>query len=126
MSKLRIYLAGPMTGYDNYNYDNFFKLDRILTNCGFDVVNPAQITIDMGGQDLYIANKDFANTVIDAQQAALVKCDAVLLMYGWENSVGSRAKLKTAINHNLKIFQQYDIIKLYEYDAITNNPYPMV
>lgn len=43
MDKLRIFLAGPMTGYENFNFCAFNFIENVLKQYGVDVVNPVHI-----------------------------------------------------------------------------------
>ena len=46
--KRKIYLAGPMTGYENNNYDKFMAKATELSNQGWDVFNPAEMDLEEG------------------------------------------------------------------------------
>jgi len=41
MEKHAVYIAGPMTGIENHNFDAFNQAAEMLSVSGFDVVNPA-------------------------------------------------------------------------------------
>ena len=41
--KPTIYVAGPMRGFENYNYPAFDRQTRVLRAQGWDVVNPADM-----------------------------------------------------------------------------------
>lgn len=76
----RLYLAGPMTGYDDLNFPQFHHVAGQLRALGFDVVNPAEINVDpkSGWQDCMRA---------DIQQ--LVTCRAIALLPNWQQSRGA-------------------------------------
>jgi hypothetical protein len=40
---MRLYIAGPMTGIEDFNYPEFFRVERELRDRGYDVLNPARI-----------------------------------------------------------------------------------
>ena len=61
--KNKIYIAGPMTGYENYNYPKFFKIENILKEKGWIVVNPARITDDFGGQNVFLSDLNAQKTM---------------------------------------------------------------
>ena len=42
-NKLRIFLSGPMTGYENFNFDQFNFIENVLNRYGIEVVNPVRI-----------------------------------------------------------------------------------
>ena len=43
IKKQTIYVAGPMRGYEDFNYPAFHEAERILESIGWDVVNPAKM-----------------------------------------------------------------------------------
>lgn len=45
---MRLYLAGPMTGHDNYNFPEFFRVAKALRALGNEVVSPAEEDLKQG------------------------------------------------------------------------------
>ena len=43
-----IYISGPMTGYEYFNFEAFDKASHKLKELGHKVINPAQIARDLG------------------------------------------------------------------------------
>jgi len=84
---MRVYISGPMTGLPYSNFPAFNETARSLRACGLDVVNPAEINPD--GAKSWSA-------CMRADIAALVTCDAIALMPGWENSNGAHLELHIA------------------------------
>ncbi|EER3682409.1 TPA: DUF4406 domain-containing protein, partial [Escherichia coli O26] len=39
--RVRVYIAGPMTGYENFNREAFHKVEEELKREGHTVLNPA-------------------------------------------------------------------------------------
>jgi hypothetical protein len=90
----RIYLAGPMTGYPGHNFDAFHRAAQRLKAAEWDVVNPAE---NFGGRtDLPRAD------YMRADVAALVECDAIALLPGWQESRGAKAEYLLAREMGLK------------------------
>ena len=85
--KQKIYIAGPMRGLPAFNYPAFNDWAKLHRDVGWDVVNPAEIGAQFG----------------TPEQHALETCDAVFLMSGWQNSLGARQELATALHYGLKI-----------------------
>jgi len=87
--KLRIYIAGPMTGIKNLNWDAFDQKELELISAGWDVVNPARMDREMGIDP----TKDLDE--YDYEDAArrdieiLRTCDAIYLMSGFQFSKGA-------------------------------------
>jgi len=93
--KGRIYLAGPMTGYPGHNFAAFYRAAERLRAAGWDVVNPAE---NFGGRtDLPRAS------YMRADVAALVECDAVALLPGWEVSRGAKVEYLLAREMGLAV-----------------------
>lgn len=76
----RIYIAGPMSGYENHNFPVFWEAAALLRSRGFNVISPAEINPD--------ASMEWGDCM-RADIAALVTCDAVQLLPGWEKSEGA-------------------------------------
>ncbi len=89
----KCYIAGPMTGQANFNYDAFNTCAAELREAGYEVINPAE---NFGGrQDLtwetYLRE--------GVRQVTLV--DFIVVLPGWEFSKG--ANLEVHIARTLKI-----------------------
>lgn len=83
----RIYIAGPMTGYPDMNYPAFHREAARLRAAGLHVISPAEITL---------AGTPTWNDYMRACLAQMVKCSALCLLPGWENSRGARLEHHTA------------------------------
>jgi hypothetical protein len=55
--KTSLYVAGPMRGYERFNFDAFEEATTYLRSVGFTIVSPAEMDLDMG-LDPDIANTD--------------------------------------------------------------------
>jgi len=95
---MKIYIAGPMTGYEDFNYPAFHAAERKLALC--DVCNPARNF--EGIQDL--PYKEYIRQDIKT----LLECDAIYLLCGWENSRGARLEKHIADVLGLEIHFQGD------------------
>ena len=80
MTKLRIYIAGPMTGLPDLNFPAFHEMAGLLRGAGHDVVNPAEINPDTTMSWHACMRRDIAE---------LVTCDAIYLLDGWQASKGA-------------------------------------
>lgn len=78
-----IYLAGPMTGLEDWGRDAFHKAARTYESAGFLVLNPAALPVGLP-DERYMP---ICMAMIDA-------ADAIMLLPGWEESEG--AKLERA------------------------------
>ena len=75
----KCYVAGPMTGYPQLNYPKFAEVSARLRAMGFDVVSPAELNpITTPYREAMI------NDIL-----ALVYCDHIVMLDGWEKSKGA-------------------------------------
>jgi nucleoside 2-deoxyribosyltransferase len=76
---MKIYLTGPMTGLANYNFPAFDTEAKRLRGMGYEVVSPSE----------------FRPVITDWQKtmcrciAAMVDCDMLAYLPGWESSEGA-------------------------------------
>jgi hypothetical protein len=83
-----IYLAGPMTGIESYNFPAFHRAAASLRSKGFTVLNPAET--DGGSQD-----KPWEFYMRRAI-ALLVTADAVAVLPNWRDSKGANIEVDLA------------------------------
>lgn len=87
---MKIYIAGPMSGLPEHNLPAFAQAAIDLDSAGYHAVNPGERgAIDGWSWSDYLR----------ADIPLLLKCDAVALLPGWENSKGAR--LEFTIAHDL-------------------------
>ena len=94
MKKPTLYIAGPMTGLPDLNFPAFHAAARELRAQGFDVVNPAEINPDQ-----HLSWQACMRTDI----AALVFCDGIQLLPGWQASKGATLEHHIAERLGLQI-----------------------
>ena len=78
--QLRMYVAGPMTGYPDLNFPAFHRETARLRSEGAHVINPAEINTDPGMSWEQCLRADIRE---------LATCDAIVLLPGWEQSKGA-------------------------------------
>jgi hypothetical protein len=95
----KLYLAGPMRGYEFYNFNAFEKATAVLRGYGFAVVSPHELDIE-GGFDPRVTgmnrDKPTLEVCMARDLAAVASCDAVVLLDGWESSEGVSIELTVA------------------------------
>lgn len=90
--KPKVYISGPMTGYDNENKPAFFEAEEKLKE-KYTVVNPARNQEGL----------EYAEYIkIDVKN--ILKCDALYLLPGWQYSTGARLEHELAVVLKLDIF----------------------
>lgn len=95
MTRLKIYIAGPMTGLADLNFPAFHAEAARLRALGHEVINPAEINPDQ-----HMSWQECMRTDI----AALVFCDAIQLLPGWEKSKGAALEHHIAERLGLLIY----------------------
>ena len=100
---MKVYLAGPMRGYPEYNFPAFHYAANTLRNEGHEVFSPAEKGEEVGyvelpessiGADEGLA---FRRKVFKLDLSWICEhADAVALMAGWENSKGAQAERAAA------------------------------
>lgn len=98
MSKMKLYLSGPMTGIENYNLHHFSEIAGKLENAGYRVYNPGD-----NGADDNVAWEAYLKH--DLQE--LCKCQGVAVLKGWQESRGARLEVFNALILGMPIFDAY-------------------
>lgn len=91
----KVYIAGPMTGYENYNRESFHSAAECVTENGHTALNPA-ILPDGLTQAQYM----------DICFAMIRAADAIYLLDGYSKSKGALAELAYAEKLELDIIYQ--------------------
>lgn len=94
MSKLgkKIYVAGPMTGIEDYNYPLFNEVAARLRGMGYVVFSPTEVG---GSSSLDEEVKSWEYYMREGLKF-LLECDSVCLLPGWEKSKGACLEYKIA------------------------------
>lgn len=108
---MKVYLSGPMTGYESENRPAFHAAAAALRECGFDVVNPAELNPGPppSERDLH-AYEAFYNACMRVDIKALCDCEAIALMPGWERSKGAHLELHIAHRVGLQVWQVGELL----------------
>jgi len=102
-----IYLAGPMTSYPDLNRPAFQAAYERLRAAGLDVCNPHGIAPHAHDGDCprsyAVTNGHGAACYLRTCLAALLTCDEIYLLPGWETSVGARLEFQVAASVGMRI-----------------------
>ncbi len=111
----RIYVAGPMTGYENYNWRMFEAATLFLRRNGWLVTTPTEIDEEIhativerneAGDPVKVElSPTFDYEEVLAQDlAALGWCHAICLLPGWHKSKGAKRELAHALDNGLEVY----------------------
>lgn len=102
---MKAYIAGPMAGYYRFNFTAFDTARNRLHSLGHQAVSPADLdradgfdedtSYDLGGEKWSVAPAQRA-WFLKRDISALVGCDSIVLLDGWEESLGANLELLVA------------------------------
>jgi len=116
----KIYIAGPMSGYPEFNFPAFFAAAEYAKTLGFDTVfnpaskdNEANVTADASfstgdDQKLMQSGWDFRAAYL-WDVTKVIEADAIYMLPGWEKSAGARGEHAVAISIQAR-YPEYEII----------------
>jgi DNA-binding transcriptional LysR family regulator len=87
---VKLYIAGPMSGYPDYNYPLFHLIDPDLRRAGYETLNPAS-NPPCESWDGYMR----------AAIRQVLAADGIALLPDWQASAG--ASLEVHIAHTLRV-----------------------
>ncbi|NVZ50238.1 DUF4406 domain-containing protein [Pseudomonas sp. B6002] len=96
----RIYLSGPMTGLPDLNFAAFHAMTTNLRADGHTVTNPAEINPDGGTW----------NDCMRRDIVALMECNTVATLPGWEHSKGARLEVLIAERLGMTVVNADDLV----------------
>lgn len=96
---MKIYVSGPITGIENKNKPSFDSTSEILRKLGHEVINP----FDLDSPTFNPEECWFKYLKRDL--AALLSCDSLCLLPGWEESKGACLEILVASKLNLPLFR---------------------
>jgi len=98
-----IYLAGPMSGYPAYNFEEFHRVTKILREYGYTVFSPAEKDLADGFDPYNDPQHSFLHYMkIDLPE--VMNSDAVVLLEGWNESKGAKLEVSVATQCDIPVF----------------------
>ena len=103
----KIYVAGPMSGYECLNFPAFYAAEYKLAAEGWEVVNPAKLDVEVGIDPENPPGNEYNYTECALRDvAALLQCEAIYLMDGWQYSRGASWERALAKYHGIRRFYE--------------------
>lgn len=113
-----IYIAGPMSGYPEFNFPAFFRAQNVLEGVGYKVFNPAnkeqekELNVEaykVGDAKLAVESGfDFKECYL-WDLTKVIEADAIYMLRGWEQSPGARGEHAVAVAMK-KHYPEYEIL----------------
>lgn len=97
----RVYVAGPMTGIEGFNYPAFNAVADQLRSQGYEVENPADHGTVEGAQWADYMAYDLTR---------LGLCGVIALLPGWENSKGAQLEVLIAERLGMKVVSAHNLV----------------
>jgi hypothetical protein len=105
---MKLYIAGPMRGIKDYNFQAFHKAAANLRASGHEVISPAEMDEGAYGTqealDTQVKKEGSFKEFMIRDLPALLGCDGVLLLPGWEKSQGACLEAFTAAMSAMPLF----------------------
>lgn len=103
---MKIYLAGPMSGYPRWNFPAFEAAAAQLRALGYEVVSPAENDlahgVDPNAPGFTFTEKDYADAM-RRDVAILLEVDGVALLDGWNESRGASLEAQIGLALGLEV-----------------------
>lgn len=92
---MKLYLAGPMTGYPRWNFDRFERGASALRSAGFEVISPAEIDLAEGfdpDAPAHLFTREHLIAALKRDAELVLSSDGVAMLPNWSTSKGARAE----------------------------------
>jgi hypothetical protein len=110
-----VYLSGPMSGHEDFNFPAFNGAALVLRSRGYAVINPAE---NFGG----ICKYD-RETYMRADIGHVLAAGIVIVLPGWQGSVGARTEVQVAFQCGTPVYtfeeftsKKYDFSEIKPFD----------
>ncbi len=97
---MRFYVAGPMRGQPDHGFPAFYKTEEQLNSLGHTAVLP----IEDGDLFMGRPTKPYS-AYMKRDITMLAECDGIVLLNGWEESVGATFEARCALEFDLSVLK---------------------
>jgi hypothetical protein len=99
----RVYIAGPMSGYREYNFPLFNEIAQKFRDHGFEVENPAD---NFEGKGHLYTRSD----CMKKDYARISRCTGMVMLPDWQHSRGARCEYIMGLEAEL-LFFDYETLR---------------
>jgi hypothetical protein len=100
---MAFYLAGPMRGLPNSNFDSFAEAREHLRGAGYAVICPVEAGEARLGEIVPADDKNFYKQMHHCYNAVL-ESEGVIVLPGWGRSEGAKAEVLVAVTTGKPIY----------------------
>lgn len=104
---MKIYLAGPMRGYPDHNYSAFTAATCALRALGHVVFSPHEFDETVGFTPM---KDESTKAYMRYDLPKLLAQDAVVVLPGWEKSVGASLEVHVAQTCEMPVYELAEVI----------------
>lgn len=102
---MKVYIAGPISGKEQGNYESFKQAADRINSAGHKAVNPHWLGIKKGAP----WNECMRHCI-----KAMAGCDMVFALDGWESSAGAKIEVDLAIKIGIPVIFEHEGYELLE------------
>lgn len=103
----KLYVAGPMSGYEGLNFPAFERAAAALRAAGYDVVSPHEVALACGCSGVLAACEAGEHGWADFLRADLIAllghADGLAVLPGWEASKGANLEVDVADRLDIEV-----------------------
>ena len=105
-----IYISGPMTGIECFNFPQFFYWQVKLEKSGYHVLNPAMMDCMKMLHDGWKYEPCMWDDIIEEDCKIIAEeADALFVLNGWRDSCGALREIETAKVHGIPVYYEEEI-----------------
>lgn len=107
---MKIYIAGPMTGREQWNFPAFDAAADELRGLGYSPVNPADLDRAVGFDPAVdTPTPAFLREALARDLSAICQCGAVAVLPGWKLSLGAVIEVALAVRLGLTVLDMEEM-----------------
>lgn len=100
---MKVYICGPVTGIEDMNKASFYGAELILKSLRYGVTNPIRLCEHVAPDQWEEAMKVCIKAMLD--------CELVVLLDGWQQSKGATLERKIALSVGIEVKLLTEIIR---------------
>jgi len=117
---VKLYLAGPMRGYPEFNFPAFDEAAARLRTLGHEIISPAEMDRAIGFDEKAGKLPDgFVEEAMRRDLEAIQSVEAIALLPGWQRSEGVRKEIAEARRLRLPLYEYRPLLRM----ALAHIPY---